>query len=373
MVQFIPVNEPVLNGREKEYLQACIDSGWISSEGPFVGEFESALAARLNRSYGVAVTSGTSALDAAIASLNIGPGDEVIVPTFTIISCLNQIVRCGATPVLVDADPDTWTMEVGRLESLITPRTRAILIVHIYGLPVDISPVLEVAESRGLFVIEDAAEALGQAYRGRPCGSFGHLSTLSFYPNKTITTGEGGMVLTDDEELAHRLRSVRNLCFQDKKRFVHEELGWNFRMTNVQAALGLAQLERIDEFLERKHDIGKRYHESLVDVPGLQLPVRVTQYAENGYWVFGIVLDESFGDAESARAELAEHGIGSRPFFCPMHMQPVFRRMGLFRGESYPNAERLYRQGLYLPSGIGLTEVDQVRVCDAIRRLVAPN
>jgi len=270
MGDFIPVNEPLLDGNEKKYLLECIESGWISSEGPFVKEFEQKFAGRIGRKHAIAVTNGTAALDTAVEALGIGPADEVILPTFTIISCIIQIVRSGATPVLVDSDPLTWNMNVTQIESKITPRTKAIMVVHIYGLPVDMDPVLDIAKRHGLKIIEDAAEMHGQTYRGKPCGSFGDISTFSFYPNKHITTGEGGMIVTDDDVLAETCRSLRNLCFQPQKRFVHERLGWNLRMTNLQAALGLAQLERLDEFVARKRAMGERYTELLKSINGLE-------------------------------------------------------------------------------------------------------
>lgn len=270
MSDFIPVNTPLLDGNEKKYLTECIDSGWISSEGPFIKEFEQQFSARMGRKHGIAVSNGTAAIDAAVEALDIGPGDEVIMPTFTIISCISQIVRNGGLPVLIDSDPITFNMDVKQVEAKITPRTKAIMIVHIFGLPVDVAPLLDIAKRHGLKVLEDAAEMHGQTYMGKPCGSFGDISTFSFYPNKHITTGEGGMILTDDDELAETCRSLRNLCFQANKRFVHERLGWNLRMTNMQAALGVAQLERLDEFVLRKREMGKRYTEMLSDCRGVQ-------------------------------------------------------------------------------------------------------
>ena len=255
----IPVNEPVLGQEEKELLCECINSGWISSEGPFVKQFENSMASRLGRKYGVAVCNGSAALDAAVAALELEPGDEVILPALTIISCAAAVLRAGAVPVLVDCDCHTWNMDVDQIEARITARTKAIMAVHLYGLPVDMDPVLKLADKHGLKIIEDAAEAIGQDYRGRPCGSFGDLSILSFYPNKHVTTGEGGMVLTDDGALADRCRALRNLCFQPQKRFVHEELGWNFRMSNLQAALGIAQLGRLDQSVRKKRQMGRRY------------------------------------------------------------------------------------------------------------------
>lgn len=367
----IPVNTPLLDGNEKRYLLECIESGWISSEGPFVTRFEQAMAERASRRAGVAVCNGTAALDVALEALGIGPGDEVILPAFTIISCIGQIIRSGAIPVLVDSDPDTWNMDVRQIERRITSRTRAIMAVHIYGLPVDMDPVLELAKRHGLSVIEDAAQAHGQSYRGRSCGSFGDISTFSFYPNKHVTTGEGGMALVDDRELAETCRSLRNLCFQPGRRFVHERLGWNLRMTNLQAAVGVAQLERLDDTLAMKRRLGARYEAALSSLPELQRPLAATDYARNAYWVYGLVLgDAREMDAGTAMEQLAARGIGTRPFFCPMHWQPVLQRRGLFAGESYPVAERLYTRGFYIPSGVGLTGGEQDRVCDALAEIL---
>ncbi len=367
----IPVNEPLLDGNEKKYLLECIETGWISSEGPFIKQFEEQFANFVDRKHGVAVCNGTAALDVAIESLGIGPGDEVILPAFTIISCIGQIVRAGAKPVLVDSEPETWNMDVSQIEAKITARTKAILIVHIYGLPVEIDRVLDIAERYGLKVIEDAAEMHGQTYNGKPCGSFGDISTFSFYPNKHVTTGEGGMVVTDNDQLADECRGLRNLCFQPKKRFVHERLGWNYRMTNLQAALGLAQLERLREFVQRKRRMGQRYSELLKDISGLQLPLAKTEYAENIYWVYGLVLtDEVKIGAEEAISRLAEKGIGARPFFCPMHMQPVLVAKGFFQGESYPVAERLYRRGFYIPSGMALTDAEIEQSAAAVKEVL---
>lgn len=367
MTDFIPVNEPLLDGNEKKYLLKCIETGWISSEGPFIQEFEQKFAARMGRKHGISVCNGTAAIDATVEALGIGPGDEVIMPTFTIISCIAQIVRNGGKPVLVDSSPITWNMDVTQIEAKITPRTKAIMIVHIFGLPVDVDPVLEIAKRHGLKVIEDAAEMHGQTYKGKPCGSFGDISTFSFYPNKHITTGEGGMILTDDDELAETCRSLRNLCFQPHKRFVHERLGWNLRMTNMQAALGLAQLERLDEFVERKRKMGALYTELLKDVSGLQLPLAKTDYAENIYWVYGIVLDESLGlDAEEAMKRLGKEGVGTRPFFYPMHQQPVLKKMGMFENQGNMVAENMYQQGFYVPSGVALTVPQMESVATAL-------
>ncbi|MFM6309112.1 MAG: DegT/DnrJ/EryC1/StrS family aminotransferase [Dolichospermum sp.] len=367
----IPVNEPLLNGNEKKYLNQCIDTGWISSEGPFIKQLEEQFSTKVHRSYGIAVCNGSVALDVAIAALGIGKGDEVILPTFTIISCASAIVRAGATPVVVDSDPMTWNMDTKEIEAKITPRTKAIMVVHVYGLPVEMDQILNLAEKHGLYVIEDAAEMHGQTYKNRPCGSFGDISTFSFYPNKHITTGEGGIIVTDHPQLAEKCRSLRNLCFQPQKRFVHEELGWNFRMSNLQAALGVAQLERLTEFVHRKRAMGQLYTELLADVQGIQLPLAKSDYADNIYWVYGIVLQEEITfDAEVMMKKLAEHKIGTRPFFWCMHEQPVFLKMGLFEGVSCPVAENLARRGFYLPSGLALTEEQIVTVANTLRKII---
>ena len=372
MDDFIPVNVPLVDGNEAKYLDECIQTGWISSEGPFVARFEEAFARRMGRKHGIAVSNGTAALDIAVEALDIQQGDEVIMPTFTIISCIGQIVRAGAVPVLVDSTPETWAMDISQIEAKITPRTKAIMVVHIFGLPVEMTPVLALAEKYGLKVIEDAAQMHGQTCEGKACGSFGDLSTFSFYPNKHITTGEGGMVVTDDDALADACRGLRNLCFQAHSRFVHQRLGWNYRMTNMQAALGVAQLERLEEFVTRKRRMGKLYTRLLKDVDGIQLPVERTDYADNIYWVFGLVLDESTGlDAQEAMKRLAQEKIGCRPFFFPMHQQPVLRSMGLFENSSYPVAERLYRQGFYVPSGLALTENEIERVAGAVTKILS--
>lgn len=375
----IPVNEPLLNGNEKQYLLECIETGWISSEGPFVTRFEQQMAAVVGRRHGIAVCNGTAALEAAVASLGLEPGDQIVMPAFTIISCAVAIVRCGCVPVLVDCDPVTWNMDAEKLRARVeneieqkgNNRIKAIMVAHIYGLPVDMDPVLELAGRYGLKIIEDAAEMHGQTYRERPCGSFGDLSIFSFYPNKHVTTGEGGMILTDDDHLADRCRLLRNLCFQEQKRFVHEEIGYNFRMTNLQAAVGVAQLERLPAIVERKRQMGKLYTALLQDVEGLELMPPSTAYADNIYWVYGMVLKDAVPfDAEEAMLRLRQKGIGTRPFFWPMHEQPVFRKMGFFGGERHHVAERLARRGFYVPSGIALTEEQIEEVAESVKELM---
>ena len=370
-LKFIPVNEPLFQGNEKKYLLECINSGWVSSDGPFVEKFEKEFAKRNNRKYGIAVTSGTAAIDLAIEALNIGPDDEVILPTFTIISCILKIIRIGAKPVLVDADPETWNMDVSQIESKITSKTKAIMVVHIYGLPVDLDPVLNLCKKFNIKLIEDAAEMIGQTYKGKPCGSFGDISTFSFYPNKHITTGEGGMILTNDETLADNCRELRNLCFRPDDRFVHYKLGWNFRMTNLQAAVGVAQLEQIENFIKKKRWIGNKYNELLRDVKEINLPFTETKYANNIYWVYGVILNKYIScEAKEVMASLKKHGIGCRPFFYPMHEQPIFKKLGLFTNESYPVSEKLYKKGFYLPSGLALTEEQILIVSNKLKKVL---
>jgi perosamine synthetase len=376
----IPVNEVLLGQKELEYVSECVNTGWVSSAGRFIEEFETRWAAYCGRRYGIAVSNGTVALQLAMTSLGLEPGDEVILPTFTIISCALAVVYTGAVPVLVDSDPRTWCMDVDKVQARITPRTRAIMPVHIYGHPVDMDPLLELAQKHGLAIVEDAAEAHGAEYlSGRHgshptwqrCGSFGTLSCFSFYANKLITTGEGGMVLTDDPQLADKARSLRNLCFQPKRRFFHEELGFNFRLTNLQAALGLAQLERMDEIVARKRRMGQTYATRLGDIEGLELPVEEA-WARSVYWMYGVVPPDNIGmDANMLAQKLREHDIETRPFFLGMHEQPVLQSRGLFPKERYPVAERIARQGLYLPSGVALTEGQLEQVCEAVHEVLS--
>lgn len=369
-MNFISVNEPLLDGNEKKYLIECIDTGWISSEGPFVNQLEQGLASYVGRGYGIAVCNGSVALDLVVEALQLEAGDEVIMPTFTIISCAAALVRKGIKPVLVDSEADTWNMNVSQIEEKITGKTKAIMVVHLYGLPVDMDPVLEIAEKYGLFVIEDGAEAHGLDYKGKKCGSFGTITAMSFYPNKHITTGEGGIVMTDDAELAERCCSFRNLCHKPGHRFVHEELGYNFRMSNIQAALGVAQLERIEEHLSLKRKMGAFYQSALSQCQNLQLPVQKTEYAENLYWVFGLVIGKDIEcSARDAMERLASQGIGCRPFFYPMHLQPVFRKMGLFTDEKYPVAEWIAEKGFYIPSGLSLTDEQMQYIAENVIEL----
>jgi perosamine synthetase len=372
----IPVNEPLLDDRDLENLTAAFRSGWISSAGEYLERFESAWAGYCGASHGIAVTNGTTALDIAVQSLGLAPGDEVILPSFTIISCASSIVLAGAVPVLVDSEPGTWCMDVAQVEARITPRTRAIMAVHIYGHPVDMEALLVLAAKHGLTVIEDAAEAHGaevlrQGETWQRCGSLGHLATFSFYANKLLTTGEGGMIVTSDPALAARCRSLRNLCFQPQRRFVHEELGTNARMTNLQAAIGLGQVDRMAEIVARKRAIGHAYEGLLAGLNALELQVQ-QPWARTVYWVFGMVLaDDVPFDALEFANRLRARGVETRPFFAGMHEQPALHARGLFAGEGYPVAERIARRGLYVPSGLALTDEQIDAVGEAVREVLA--
>jgi len=364
----IPVCEPDLTELEWKYLLECFDSGWISSIGPMVREFEQKFADWVCCKYGVSTTSGTTALHLAVAALELGPGDEVIIPTFTMVATCNAVLYQGARPVLVDADPETWCMDVEQVKEKISSRTKAIIPVHIYGHACDMKPLLELAEDHGLSIIEDAAEAIGTEYEGMRAGGIGRCGCFSFYANKTITCGEGGMLVTDDERLAERARILMNHGFTPGTHFLHYHVGFNFRMTSMQAAVGLAQLERIDKLVEAKRRNASLYTRLLKGIPGLTLPTE-KPYCKSSYWMFGLLVDEEeFGiDRDELQRFLAARGVETRAFFRPMHRQPVYRRRGLFRGESYPVADTLARRGLYLPSSTKLTE-EQIRyVCGAVR------
>lgn len=364
--EFIPVSEPLITPEDLLAVQHALKDGWISGEGPIVSTFEEKMATICNRKYGIAVSNGSVALDLLFEAMDFSPGDEVILPSFTIISCLNQLLRLGVKPVFVDADPVTWNMDVSQVEALITPKTRAILATHIYGLPVDMKPLMEIAQKHGVDVLEDAAEAHGLLYKNQICGSFGLASTFSFYANKNITTGEGGMILTDSPELASKLRTLRNLSFNPEKRFVHEELGWNSRLGAMQCALGISQLDRLSSIIGRRQEIAAMYREGLKGLDHLHLPAEKTDYADNHYWVFGVTLnEESQFTMPQLRKLLEDKGIGTRPFFYPLHRQPVLSKYGISPEASpLPVSEYLGRSGFYIPNGLGISN-------EAIKRVIA--
>jgi perosamine synthetase len=367
----IPISEPLLDERALAYVEEAVRSGWVSSEGRFIAEFERRWADYCAASHGIAVCNGTVALELAMAALNLPAGSEIILPSFTIISCVAAVLRTGCQPVLVDCEPDTWCLDVAEVRRKVTSKTRAVMPVHIYGHMADMDPLTKVAGEFGLAIIEDAAEAHGAQYQGRRAGGIGAMGCFSFYANKIVTTGEGGMIVTNDAKLAERARSLRNLAFRRDQRFLHSELGYNFRMTNLQAAIGLAQVEQIEDHIERKRRMAARYGERLRQIKGIELPVERAG-VKNVYWMYGIVLGDSIHiNAAELGARLKEHGVDTRPFFMGMHEQPVLRELGLFDGESYPVTERIARRGLYLPSGLSLKEAEIGQVCEALKRCLA--
>jgi perosamine synthetase len=374
----IPVNEPLLDGNELDYVSECITTSWISSSGSFLDRFENSWAKYCGMKHGIAVCNGTVALDIAVASFDFSRGSEIILPSFTIISCTQAVIRNGCVPVLVDCLPDTWCLNPSQVAERVTEKTVALMPVHMYGHPADMEEILGIAEKHRLKVIEDAAESHGaevllERTSNKPvwkrCGGIGDASCFSFYANKIITTGEGGMVLTNSDEHAQRLRKHRNLYFGDEQKFLHHRLGGNYRLTNLQAAVGCAQLDRIEQFLARKRQMARRYTEQLSDLP-LVLPTE-KNWAKNVYWMYGIVLkDEISMHAGEFSRLLKNRGVQTRPFFLGMHEQPVFHRMGLFLNEHYPVCERISRRGLYLPSGQAITDRQIDKVCSVIKELL---
>ncbi len=372
MTDFIPVNVPLLGQEEKDNVIDCLESGWISSEGEYVRRFEDEFAKSVRRKYAVSCSNGSAALDISIKSLDIGEGDEVIMPTFTIISCMSAVVRAGGKPVFVDCNAETWNMDEDLIESYITHRTVAIMAVHIYGLTSNMNRLVAIADKYNLLLIEDAAQAIGAESGGKPCGSYGNVSTFSFYPNKHITTGEGGMVVTDDEIVYRKALSLRNLCFNNEKRFIHDDIGWNYRLTNLQAALGLGQLTRIDQTMAKKYEIGLRYYKAFQGISSIKLPLLSTSYSKNTFWVFGILFKAEAGTTSAmARSFLQNEGIGTRPFFYPMHKQPITEKLGYGIDTVAPNSEYLYEYGFYIPSGVGLSNSQQENVIGAVHRLLS--
>jgi perosamine synthetase len=361
----IPVCEPWLAGNELKYITEAVETNWISSAGGYIHRFETLFAEKMGARYGVACANGTVALHLALATLGLEPGDEVIIPTFTMIATANSVTYLGAKPVLVDSEPVTWNMDVGQIEAKITPRTRAIIPVHTYGHPVDMDALNAVAQKHGLFVLEDAAEAHGAQYKGRPAGSLGDAACFSFYGNKIITTGEGGMVTTNREDVARLAWNLRDHAFSTERHFWHKFLGYNYRMTNLQAAIGLAQTEQLEKFVAARRANAAYYTQLLRQIPGVITPPEAA-WATNVFWMYGIILEKEFGPTrDQLRQALARRGIETRTFFIPMHCQPIY--FDRYRGERYPVAEDLCRRGLYLPSASGLTRDDIEAVVAAVK------
>jgi perosamine synthetase len=356
--RIIPVCEPTLSGKEKEYVLDCLESNWISSAGKYIPAFEEKFAAECGCKYGVACANGTVALHLGLAALGLEPGDEVILPTFTMIATINAVTYTGATPVLIDSEPDTWNMDVEQLAAKITPKTKVIIPVHTYGHPVDMDPLMQLAERHGLFVIEDAAEAHGAEYKGRRAGGLGHAAGFSFYANKIITTGEGGMITTNNAKFASLTQNLRDHAFSSERHFWHKYVGFNYRMTNMQAAVGLAQTEQMSGFIESRRRNAALYTELLKEIPGIVTPPEAS-WAKNVFWMYSILVEDEFGlTRDGLRTYLARYGIETRTFFIPMHLQPIY--FDAFKGQRYPVAEMLCQRGFYLPSASSLT-VQQIK------------
>ena len=364
--KIIPVCEPTLGGNELKYVTQCIQSNWISSAGRFILEFERKFAKVCGAKYGVATTSGTTALHLALITMGLGPGDEVIIPSFTMIASANTVQHTGATPVLVDSEMATWNMDVSKIEEKITENTKAIMPVHTYGHPCDMDPIMALAEKHDLFVLEDAAEAHGALYKEKYIGSIGDAACFSFYANKIITTGEGGMITTNNEELYQKAANIRDHAFSNDRHFWHKYLAFNFRMTNMQAAIGLAQVERFDELVQTRIDHAELYTSLLKDVPGIVTPP-ITDGIKNVFWMYSILIQDDFGiSRDELRARLAKRGIETRTFFIPIHLQPLYFEK--YKNESFPNAEELCLRGMYLPSASSLTEMEIEMICDSLKK-----
>ncbi len=365
-MRFIPVCEPTLNGNELSYLTDAVKSGWISSSGKYLQEFEDKFSRYCDAKHGISCANGTVAIHLALLAIGIKPGDEVILPSFTMIGSCNPIVQMGARPVFVDSELQTWNIDPAKIEEKITVKTKAIMVVHTYGHPVDMDAVLPVARRHNLVVIEDAAEAHGAEYKGRKTGSLGDIACFSFYANKIITTGEGGMVVTNNERWAERAKKLRNHFFGEP-RFLHQEMGYNYRLTNLQAAIGLAQLEKIESYVDARRRNAQLYNHLLKEIPGIILPPEAS-WAKNVYWMYGLVVDKDFPlSMPQLREELQKKGVETRTFFVGMHKQPAYEHLGA--QDDFPRAEYLEKNGFYLPSSSHLTE-EQIRyVADAIKEI----
>ena len=366
--KYIPVNTPLLIKEDANAVSNAIKSGWISSEGPNVKKFENKIANFLGRKYGCAVTSGTAALEVAIKSLGLKKNDEVILPSFTIISNALAIIKNSAKPVLIDVDLRTWNIKVEDIEKRINKNTKCIMLPHIYGLSNDMDKILKIVKKHKLYLIEDAAEVFGLKYKKKYCGSFGDISIFSFYANKHITTGEGGMLVTNNKRLYNKLKDYSNLCFGKKlNRFNHHDIGWNYRFTNLQASIGLSQLKRIKKIIKKKFEIGNYYFKHFRHLDNIILQPNKLSYCKNIYWVFGIVLKKNSKiKLNQVIKKLQNKNIGTRPFFWPIHMQDAFKNKKIFVKENLPNSEYIAKNGFYIPSGLGLNSKELKFVKDSV-------
>ncbi len=366
----IPVASPMFAGNETKYVNDCLESTWISSSGKYISAFEEEFAKFCNVKHALSCCNGTVALHLALLALDIGPGDEVIVPTFTYVASANAVMYVGATPVFVDSETNTWNIDPAKIEEAITPKTKAILVVHIYGHSADMNPILELADKHGLRIIEDAAEAHGATYQGKSVGAMGEIATFSFFGNKIITTGEGGMITTNNDQLAAKMRQLKGQGMDPSRRYWFTMVGYNYRMTNIEAAIGLAQLEKIDWHLAQRRRIALAYQERLANYPELCLQPELPG-CKNSYWMTSLVLGDGLVERDHVITQLAEHGIETRPFFYPMHILPIYQHMT--RGQIFPVAERVSAQGINLPSSANLTEDDINYVCEKLTSILFGN
>jgi len=367
-VEMIPVCQPTLEGNERKYVLECMDTNWISSRGKFVDEFEEGFSHYCGVRFGITTNSGTTALHLALATMGLEEGNEVIIPSFTMISTANAVSYLGAKPIPVDVDPDTWNIDPDKIEAKITEKTRAIIPIHTYGHPADMDRLQAIADKHGLDIVEDAAEAHGAEYKGKRVGSFGKMASFSFYANKIITTGEGGMIVTDDEELAGRLQTLRNYGFTQERHFWHKVMGFSYRMTNLQAAIGLGQFEKIDELIQGRIDNARLYAKLLADIPGITVPEE-SQDVKAVYWMYGILVEDEFGlTKDELRQKLADRGIETRSFFIPIHLQPIYSYL---LSDEFPVSEELGRKGFYLPSASNLRP-DQIEFIVGVIRDARP-
>ena len=371
--RFIPVNVPKLYNPEKKNVLECLKTNWISSEGKFVKKFEKEFSRFNSRKFGIAVSSGTAALEIALKSLNLKKKSEVIIPAFSIISTALCVIKCEMKPVLVDCDLKTWNTDPKEIIKKITKKTSAIIITHIYGLPVDMSSVLKIAKKKNIKIIEDAAEVIGLRYKKNICGGFGDLSTFSFYANKHITTGEGGMIVTNKKSLSLKCKSLRNLSFSNSyfDRYNHDDIGWNYRMTNLQAALGCGQLKNIKTIIKRKREIGNLYYKYLKYNKKILLQENSNSYSNNIYWVFGILLKKNLKISRNTiMKKLLGYNIDTRPFFLSMNKQKIFKQKKIFKNIKMPNSEFLSDNGFYVPSGLGISNKEIKYVCFALNKIL---
>lgn len=362
----IPVNRPLITSEDKRAVIEALDDTFISGESPQVRLMEERLSTYLKQRFSVAVSNGSVALDLAVEALELPEKSECIVPTFTIISTVANLLRKNHKLILIDSDPFHWSMSAESACSEINSKTRLVLPVHIYGLPVDMDPILKASARFETFVLEDSAEALGVNYKDRRVGGLANASVHSFYANKTVTGGEGGAIVTNDQKYADRIRYLRNLCFNPQERFVHSELGWNYRISGLSASLIASQLMRIDQLIEIKQEMAQKYNQGLSDHPWFSFIPQRTNFSENGYWVFPILLNkESPFDAKEFQLRLKERGIETRRFFCPIHLQPLAAKFDIRLAGSMKVSEELWKFGLYLPCGVGTLPSEISQVIDA--------